>query len=1039
MKSIFIKNKNNNISINDTFNSKEKSEHSKNIGKKIKKKRNININYKSNIFLFKLLICNILIPIYLANKNSFKFRKLNSEQIITIEFFGNGTLSHLSSKSEILPKYIYINNKTFTYYKYKSLIYGRNKTWILKMKFNIFTFFKAISFDSLFENLNHITKVDLSHFTDKVSTTRNMFKNCKNLEYVNFGNFDTSYSSNMEYMFYGTNLKYLDLSTFDTSKVTTMEYMFAENNNLLYLNLNKFNTKNVKIMKNMFYNCKSLMYLNLYSLTEYSSLTYDGIFTGIPEDIIYCINEEKAPNIASSLKDKSTKNLCEDDCFQGSQKLIPYKNSCIDNCTKDDTYIYEYYSICYNYSFEQDDNLEYDIIEENEGLIEETDKNTLKTEEETDKITEQIKDEILDNCKAEDFFKGLCPESNQTLTTEKKDNMINTIVDNMITGNLKDLLNEIVSGEANDFFIKEDDVIFQITTTDNQRDNEYNNVSTINLGECETVLKEKYDLEENDTLIILKIDYFMEGLLIPIIGYEVFHPKNKSKLNLDYCKDILINYNIPVSINEDEISKYDPNSDYYKDECSTSTSEDGTDMTLNDRQRKYIENNMSLCENKCNFTEYNTSSKKSVCMCEIKSKIYTISEILSSKEVVSKDFNIEEDSASSSSSSLSLMKCYNSLFSKYGLLKNLGNYILLLIIIIFTASCIFFFKVGYVMLCNDIKEILSIKEKTEQDLNIYNYEPKNEIKSKRKRRQSKTKKLSSLYPANPKRKSSIKNKSDLIDSSNTGKESSFHKSFSKFDLRHKKAKSNHLNNINSPITNDKSKDIQNMIMNYDDYELNFFTYKQALEKDKRSFLQYYISLIKAKHPIIFAFVPIKDYNSIITKIGIFLISFGVVYAVNALFFTESTIHQIYKDKGNYNIGYFLPQTFLSFLIAHIVVIILKFIFLTERNILEVKNQETKSKALDKVDNVKRCIIIKSIVFYVSGILFLILFWYYLSSFCAVYQNSQIFLIINAFISSFISLIYPFFINLIPSIIRLFSLSTYNREIFYKTSQIIQII
>ena len=43
-------------------------------------------------------------------------------------------------------------------------------------------------------------------------------------------------------------------------------------------------------------------------------------------------------------------------------------------------------------------------------------------------------------------------------------------------------------------------------------------------------------------------------------------------------------------------------------------------------------------QNKCNFTEYNISSKKSICMCEIKSKIYTISEILNSKETVSKDF-----------------------------------------------------------------------------------------------------------------------------------------------------------------------------------------------------------------------------------------------------------------------------------------------------------------------------------------------------------------------------------------------------------------
>ena len=155
----------------------------------------------------------------------------------------------------------------------------------------------------------------------------------------------------------------------------------------------------------------------------------------------------------------------------------------------------------------------------------------------------------MENCSAEDFFKGLCKtDDSQTISTEQKDNMISNIVDNIINGKLNSLLNEIVSGEKEDFYIKEDDIIFQITTTDNQNNNEYNNVSTINLGECEDTLKGIYGIDPNDSLIILKIDYFMEGLKIPIIGYEVFHPKNKSKLNLDYCKDFLINYNMAKRI-----------------------------------------------------------------------------------------------------------------------------------------------------------------------------------------------------------------------------------------------------------------------------------------------------------------------------------------------------------------------------------------------------------------------------------------------------------------------------------------------------------
>ena len=135
----------------------------------------------------------------------------------------------------------------------------------------------------------------------------------------------------------------------------------------------------------------------------------------------------------------------------------------------------------------------------------------------------------------------------------------------------------------------------------------------------------------------------------------------------------------------------------------------------------------------------------------------------------------------------------------------------------------------------------------------------------------------------------------------------------------------------------------------------------------------------------------------------------------------------------------MPQTILAFIIGHIIVIILKYIFLSERNIMEIKKLEIKNNASDLVDKVKRCLIIKYIIFYVAGSLFLILFWYYLSSFGAVYQNSQVFLIINTFLSSFISIIYPFFINVFPAVIRVFSLGNKNREIFYKISKIIQII
>ena len=62
-----------------------------------------------------------------------------------------------------------------------------------------------------------------------------------------------------------------------------------------------------------------------------------------------------------------------------------------------------------------------------------------------------------------------------------------------------------------------------------------------------------------------------------------------------------------------------------------------------------------------------------------------------------------------------------------------------------------------------------------------------------------------------------------------------------------------------------------------------------------------------KHPIIFSFVPIKDYNTFIIKVNLFFFSFSVYYAVNLLFFTNEIIHQIYETGGDYKIKYFITK------------------------------------------------------------------------------------------------------------------------------------
>ena len=154
-----------------------------------------------------------------------------------------------------------------------------------------------------------------------------------------------------------------------------------------------------------------------------------------------------------------------------------------------------------------------------------------------------------------------------------------------------------------------------------------------------------------------------------------------------------------------------------------------------------------------------------------------------------------------------------------------------------------------------------------------------------------------------------------------------------------------------------------------EYVIDMFRGCNSLEEfplskyDKREFYEYYCSLIKMKQIIYFSFCDFNDYNSGIIKKFIFFLSFALHYTINALFFTDKTMHQIYQDGGKYNFIHQFINCILSAIISTVILrIMLNALVLTEKSILEVKKQETKKLALDKKKKVLKCIIIKYIIF-----------------------------------------------------------------------------
>ena len=437
----------------------------------------------------------------------------------------------------------------------------------------------VISMNRLFANCVSLTTLDISNFnTSLVTDMDSMFYRCESLKSLNLSSFNTSIVSDMTYIFsFCHSLISLDLSNFNTSLVTTMQRMFLNCISLKSLKIN-FTTPKVTNFESMFYNCSSLIYLDLNNFNTLSAYVIDDIFNGVDDNLIFCINEENNPDIISILSRQNPNyyNNCSDICFNKTIKIkINENNTCSFDCINDEVYKFEYKNMCY----ESCPN----------GTHNSTSNNFICEE---DTINDIIENNICNNsCNVINFLNNTCRINNDDINC--KDDIINKIRKAILNGLFDSLIEEDIINKNKDLYTEKDNIIYQLTSSYNQNKNHYINISKINLGKCEIKIKSQYHLEDEDPLIMFKIEYFQEGLLIPIIEYEVYNIKEKKILNLTLCENEKIQISIPVNIDENNLFNYNISSDYYNDICFRFTTEYKTDIILIDRWNEYVNNNMS--------------------------------------------------------------------------------------------------------------------------------------------------------------------------------------------------------------------------------------------------------------------------------------------------------------------------------------------------------------------------------------------------------------------------------------------------------------
>ena len=224
---------------------------------------------------------------------------------------------------------------------------------------------------------------------------------------------------------------------------------------------------------------------------------------------------------------------------------------------------------------------------------------------------------------------------------------------------------------------------------------------------------------------------------------------------------------------------------------------------------------------------------------------------------------------------------------------------------------------------------------------------------------------------------------------------------------------------------------------FDDYVLNNMEYNDALEYDKRNCTETYWSMLKREHYVIFTFYTKKDHNLFFIKFQRFLILICTEISMNGIFFVHETMYK--KLNGDLNFAQKIPQIILALLISHIVEIFLCYLSMTDVTYYKLKSLPKLDKYnYQKINDIIECTKIKLVAFFIFTFLIFLFNLYFISAFCAVYQNAKLIYLRDSAISIFISFIDPFIIYGIICLIRIRSLSKGKKKLIclYKTSHIL---
>ena len=577
-------------------------------------------------------------------------------------------------------------------------------------------------------------------------------------------------------------------------------------------------------------------------------------------------------------------------------------------------------------------------------------------------------------------------------------------------------------------------------------------ITKIYLKECYNLLMAHFNFTERNIIITL-IDIYRKNQS-PYTYYNFYHPETGVKLEAKkICYKSKVNKMFQVlSFDMDNkaakknllsqgIDIFNSSSRFFTDLCYNYESPNGKDIPLKERV-PFFYPNIKICDEGCISKGINYEKYEAECECTF---INIINNKIINNEFTGEIVEIYHEM------NVEVIKCYKYLFKYKYFIKNYGGMIILgLLFTQIILTFIYFYRNVSEIRKFTLGLINSYFLKLNKKNNKNNKEDNNNtIISKNDDDAHNDKFIINNPPIRkPRKHNSIKPKTNMRISLSSNR-NIIDKMSSRNNMiqvndnnKNSSSKSQSVNKLNVNKPNDNEDIDKKYIL--PDGELEDFLMKspedldfdEALTEDKRKFCEMYKDMLLSRHIFLSNIFEEDKYKPRTLRFIIYLLMLNLYFVINALFFSESYISELYREEKEEKFFSFIPRSIkriiYAFLVSSIINFLFDFIIISGNKIKNILNKKKdfspviiKGEIGKILFNIEKSVII----FFIINYFIMLVSWYYISCFNNVYSNTKIEWLKSSIFIIIIMQLLPFLYSLIFSLLRFISLRCQVEQIY----------